>query len=257
MLVTCADEKKIHIGGRVVLVMSEAVEWRPAKVVATATAEQVLNGLRRVSFELGKHAPTTGLAPLVPQVEGLVNEKMPRPVTDTRLLDAAIPAVEQLVRSVRLRDSGGADLAVMRLLGLGPGLTPSGDDFLCGFMVAGIATLKALGRESVRSRHFDGVMSGVAESISLHATMMTTEVSASFLDFAIQGIASSAVHRLIEGLLDADDNRGSLSAAWALTEIGHSSGWDCLSGTMLGMHLCLALHTGRRSVEDLVLSGRR
>jgi hypothetical protein len=253
----CATENELHIGGRVVLVMPDAVEWRPAKVVARATAKQVLNGVRRVTFELAKHTPAIGLAPLVPRVESLVNEKMPRPLPDTGLLDAALPAVELLVLSVRLRDAGGVDAAVKRLLGLGPGLTPSGDDFLCGFMAAGMATMKALGPDSVGSHDFDGAMSDVAESISLHAARMTTEVSASYLEFAIQGITSSAVHKLIEGLLDTGDERGALSAAWVLTEIGHSSGWDCLLGTLLGIHLCLALHTDRRAVEDLALSRRQ
>ncbi|MCH8061569.1 MAG: DUF2877 domain-containing protein [Chloroflexi bacterium] len=252
-----ATENELHIAGRVVLVMSDAAEWRPAKVSASATVGQVLNGLRRVSFELGRHAPAIGLAPLVPQVESLVNEKMPRPAPDTGLLDAALPAVEQLVRSVRLHDAVGVDAAVKRLLGLGPGLTPSGDDFLCGFMAAGMATSKAVGPDSQRSRDFDEAMRDVAESISLHAAGMTTEVSASFLKFAIQGITSSAAHDLIYGLLDAGDEGESLSAAWALTEIGHSSGWDCLLGTLLGMHLCLALHAHRRPVEGLECFGRR
>ncbi len=257
ILVTCANEKELHIGGRVVLLTSDAVEWRPAEVVATATPEQVLSGLRRVSYEVGKHAPAIGLAPLVTRVECLVNEKMPRSVPDTGLLDAALPAIEQLVRSVRLRDSGGVDSAVKRLLGLGPGLTPSGDDFLCGFMAAGMATMKALGPDRVRSDYFDGAMTGVVESVSLHAASMTTEVSASFLGFAIQGITSSTVHRLIEELLDANGERESLSAARVLTEIGHSSGWDCLFGTLLGMHLCLALPTDKLAVEEIELSGRR
>ncbi|MCH7654105.1 MAG: DUF2877 domain-containing protein [Chloroflexi bacterium] len=257
MLVGRATENELHIGGRVALVMSDAAEWRPAKVVASATAEQVLDGLRRVSFELGKRAPAIGLAPLVVQVESLVSGTMLRPTPDLGLLHAALPAVELLARSVRLCDMRGVDAAVKGLLGLGPGLTPSGDDFLCGFVAAGMATMKAFSPDSIRSLDFDGAMSGVAESISVHAAGMTTEVSASFLKFAIQGIASSAVHDLIVGLLDAGDEVRSLSAAWALTEIGHSSGWDCLLGTLLGMHLRLALHTDGQAVEGLDISGRR
>ena len=239
------------------VVMSDAAEWRPAKVVASATAEQVLGGLRRVSFELGRRAPAIGLAPLVVQVESLFSGTMPRPTPYIGLLHAALPAVELLVRSVRLYDMRGVDAAVKRLLGLGPGLTPSGDDFLCGFVAAGMATMKAFSPDSIRSLDFDGAMSGVAESISVHAAGMTTEVSASFLKFAIQGITSSAVHNLIVGLLDAGDEVRSISAAWALTEIGHSSGWDCLFGTLLGMHLCLALHDEQPAIEGLELSGRR
>ena len=117
-----------------------------------------------------------------------------------------------------------------------------------------MATMKALGPDNASSRDFCGALKDVAEAISLHAASMTTEVSASYLEFAIQGVASSAVHSLIECLLDSGDERGSLSAAGALTEVGHSSGWDCLFGTLLGMHLCLALHADRRVVEGLELS---
>ena len=251
MQVAGDTEYELHIGGPVVLAMSDAAEWRPAVIVTAAPAARVLRGLRRVSFELGRRAPVTGLAPLVPHVESLVNEKMSRPVPDTGLLHDALPAIDLLVRSMWLRDSGGVDSAVRRLLGLGPGLTPSGDDFLCGFMAAGMATMGASGPETPRSREFDGAWSDVAESISLHAASMTTEVSASFLEFAICGIASSAVHDLIEGLLDADDEPRTISTAGTLTEIGHSSGWDCLLGTLLGMRLCLAFHAGGRATENL------
>ena len=251
-----AAQGEVTIGGGLVLAMSDAVEWRPAEVVATTTAEQVLKGLRRVSFELGKGAPDIGFASLVSQVESLADEKTPRPLPGTGLLNAALPPIEQLVQSIRLRDSRGVDMAVKSLLGLGPGLTPSGDDFLCGFMVAGIATIKALGPDGIPSREFEVALSDVAESVSLHAASMTTDVSASFLKYATQGIASSAVHKLIEDLLVVSEQGEIISAASALTEVGHSSGWDCLLGTLLGMHLCLGLHTGGRTVAELESHGR-
>ena len=102
------------------------------------------------------------------------------------------------------------------LLGLGPGLTPSGDDYLGGMLVA----LRACGRGSQ------------AESLwrwlRPRLPGRTNAISAAHLAAAAQGAAHEALHRALGCLLGGDpDWDGALSA---IGHVGHCSGWDGLAG---------------------------
>lgn len=103
------------------------------------------------------------------------------------------------------------------LIGLGIGLTPSGDDFLCG-VLAGLILRReenhpfahALCRE-ITSRRFD-----------------TNDISRAFLDCSVQHHFSLAVNSLTD-LPSADRILNVFS------DIGHSSGIDTLCGVAYGL----------------------
>lgn len=112
-----------------------------------------------------------------------------------------------------------------RLIGLGPGLTPGGDDFLCG-VLAGI------------------ILSGIAghpfsfalrKYIDRHLKD-TNDISAAFLQCALKGQFSHAVNSLL--LLPSREE-----IFGAFTAIGHSSGTDTLCGItyLLGFDTALVL----------------
>ena len=97
------------------------------------------------------------------------------------------------------------------LIGLGIGLTPSGDDFLCG-VLAGL-TLLGL-RDSQDFRHLSAEIS--------RNLAKTNAISAAFLRCAMNGQFSEALVTL-----------GSVSFSQSLQmfhDIGHSSGADTLCG---------------------------
>jgi hypothetical protein len=96
------------------------------------------------------------------------------------------------------------------LLGLGPGLTPSGDDFLGGYLIA----LHALGR-----RHEAEAIAGRLLPV---ASARTSRISAAHLAAAAKGEASAVLHSTLAG----GDPR-------PLLELGHSSGWDMLAGALM------------------------
>jgi hypothetical protein len=101
------------------------------------------------------------------------------------------------------------------LVGLGPGLTPSGDDFLAGFLIA----LRRLGRGD----HAEAL----AASVVPLAARATNAISAAHLAHAAAGEISA---RLIE-VLDRIAAGGDAEALLDRVEtIGHTSGWDCLAG---------------------------
>ena len=99
-------------------------------------------------------------------------------------------------------------VAACRLLGgLGPGLTPSGDDALAGMLLA--ARLQRPGDEEYL--------------VSLAETVATHEISLAFLRWAARGQSVEAVHRLLLG-----DGR----AGGELLALGHTSGADLALGLM-------------------------
>ncbi|MBX9591874.1 MAG: DUF2877 domain-containing protein [Hyphomonadaceae bacterium] len=115
------------------------------------------------------------------------------------------------------------DVAATRLaplLGLGPGLTPSGDDMLGGALVA----LSMLGLHDLRY----AIWSAIAPLLATQ----TNAISAAHLAAAAQGQCSAALSRALEALMRgaAQELRLALPAVAA---VGHTSGWDALAGALV------------------------
>jgi len=94
------------------------------------------------------------------------------------------------------------------LIGLGPGLTPSGDDYLGGMLVA----LRALGRDAQAEALWRWLEPRLAAG--------TSAISAAHLAAAAAGEAHEIVHEVL-----ADPRQ-----AQKLDGIGHCSGWDAFAG---------------------------
>jgi hypothetical protein len=139
-------------------------------------------------------------------------------------LAAAGPAAAVLVD--RLHRGGEFAPAALALIGLGPGLTPSGDDFLVGLCFA--AHLRARVGEAARAR-----LDALSAAISALAPGRTNRISASFLADAAAGLGLAALHALSDAL--AAGSPDPLPAALRLATIGHSSGWDMLAGFLAGL----------------------
>ncbi|HET7820515.1 MAG TPA: DUF2877 domain-containing protein [Ornithinibacter sp.] len=103
--------------------------------------------------------------------------------------------------------------AVARLVGKGPGLTPSGDDALAGALLVA---------------HALGNGPGLADAVRARLAA-TTAVSAALLDAAADGYAARQVVTLVDAAVagDPDAVRRALPAVLA---IGHTSGADTVTG---------------------------
>jgi uncharacterized protein DUF2877 len=109
--------------------------------------------------------------------------------------------------------------AVERLLGRGPGLTPTGDDVLAGALVV----LTALGAPAARS---------LADAVISAAPTRTTAVSAALLAHAARGECIPQLADLLEAVRDGI---GLPRAAGALLAVGHCSGAGLLHGVVVGL----------------------
>lgn len=131
------------------------------------------------------------------------------------LARTAVPALARLSTATTLRDPDGCLAAALPLLGLGPGLTPAGDDCLVGWL-AGARTASTEGRdlaEAVGPRLLGG------------ATRRTGPLSRAFLAAAVAG---EAAEPLLDFVLVPDEAR-----LEGLLALGATSGADLLAGYLL------------------------
>jgi len=140
-----------------------------------------------------------------------------------------LPKLQLLARASWRQDVAGVEEATRGLAGLGPGLTPAGDDMLAGF--AAVMTLLSE-RLSV-----DGINRGqVAEVIARVARPRTTMLSGVLLEYAAHGEAAEQVGKLLLALaLPGGEPEAVLRAADELLAFGATSGGDTLLGVLLGL----------------------
>lgn len=171
------------IGRKIAVSLGESASWEPGSQPAVAPAPELLRKAR---------IPEQGFGCL------LVD-------THNALSVYAQPALEAL-HSWLAGNALGAEAEL--LIGLGPGLTPSGDDYLGGMLVA----LRSLGRGAQADALWRWLEPRLARR--------TSAISAAHLAAAAAGEAHEALHDVLAGKSDLEK----------LGAVGHCSGWDGLAG---------------------------
>ena len=135
------------------------------------------------------------------------------------ILSAAETKIHEVHRFCDKNQYPQAAEKLCELIGLGTGLTPSGDDFLCGIL-AGL---------HVHGKEFSELAYCLRSSIrkNLHRT---NEISAAFLSCAMDGHFSHAVNELW-------NNPSIEQISEMFHAIGHSSGMDTLCGIYFAFFL--------------------
>lgn len=148
---------------------------------------------------------------------------------------------EALVTGVLREDDFLVVEGVHGLLGVGPGLTPSGDDFLVGFL-AGLINSR---RENCRSS-----IDAMARCLAQDASLFTTSFSAEYIKYAAKGLYHLYVTNLIDAFKAGSCDELAYAARQLIT-MGHYSGTDLLLGFAYGG--MTALQSGRKDVcnEDI------
>jgi hypothetical protein len=188
------------------------------------TASNLSHGLRACDHLAETLAPREGLSPLIFQ-----------PLTAsgyTVVVKGPVAYLHELVvaRARENRTPHVDPAKLVPLLGLGPGLTPSGDDLLGGALVA----LTAVGYSDLR----DAIWSRLRGE----APARTNEISLAHLDCAAQGECAAALKDAIEALLSGAGPELA-PALGAVKALGHTSGWDSLVGVVVVLRAVLAQAT--------------
>jgi hypothetical protein len=131
-----------------------------------------------------------------------------------------IPLLANLWQGLCSSDEARLATAVSKIAGLGPGLTPSGDDFLSGVMLA-IHALKEP----------PGGLPGVELCRRIYETAAgrTTHLSRAFLQSAASGLCDERWHRFLDAI-SAGDRSELQDSLRCILSFGATSGFDTLSG---------------------------
>lgn len=216
----------IRLGNRIELVCAEPRVWRPEPLATRpdpATLARALDRLARVSVE---RDPGQGLA-LVMAPEHAAPAGNPvraaarEPVAGCGRWLAAVFGQAAGDHRASLEWTGG-------LVGLGPGLTPSGDDFLGGVMIA----LHALDRP--------GAARTLAVAVARVGGAGGNPISAAHLAAAGEGQGHAALHAAMNAIVNGAGAEldGHLDRLGA---IGHCSGWDTLAGVVTALRAWLGI----------------
>ncbi len=207
----------IRVGSRFSFLLSDAARWLPSSVPnpwCAINLERGLNAFREASL---LHLPEEGLGSfLIPGHSSSENELISAtaqaPIAD---------AIRWLVSAMRCRDKGERVLNwVHQLVGLGPGLTPSGDDFIGGVMIA------------LHSVDEPGIGRQLWELACPHAREAGNPISLALLSAASQGQGSAGVHNAVAAIMEGRE-QGVRDSLAGIDRIGHTSGWDTMAGVAI------------------------
>jgi hypothetical protein len=151
-------------------------------------------------------------------------------------LDGAAGDARAFLVACAAGDPSAASATAERLLGLGPGLTPAGDDLVGGAFFARRLLAEAGDVAAPPWR-------AAAETIRARAAGRTHRISATLLGDLLDGDGHAPLHDLAAALARSD-TAAALGAAARLVRIGHSSGWDLFAG-FLGALGALGAPPGR------------
>ena len=167
-----------------------------------------------------------GFGTFIPHILSLAQNALDQAsaFTDPVLL-FAYPVVLDMARACLdrhpLRISKNADA----LIGLGAGLTPSGDDFLGGCLFA-VKILQAAYPN----------LGGIPRRIPIETYHSRTHlISFTLLTDLASGQAIAPLHHIVNGLLTGESFESIYPFISQLTPIGHSTGWDMLTGLLTGL----------------------
>ena len=210
--------------GRALFVVNPAIGAGPLNLVvrdpgafASGGALEIPRGLRAPRFD--SSLPRLAAAARA-RLRRILDSALPRHASPDSLVSLFAPVFPlprlQAARDERIRQGlallGAGRLAAgTRLIrGCGAGLTPSGDDFLCGWQLAARLRGQPAGARTI-----------------LRSARGGNPVSNAFLELAAQGRVNAAVQRLLQA--------PSAARVKAVCAFGHSSGADLLCGMRWGL----------------------
>lgn len=199
---------------------SAAAAWAPPVPAGRWNGATLRIGLAALRGIVAAQVPVDGLGRLALEADRrgdrtlLMAHAEPRVATLADNLDNALAAPDRITPDDFIGARG--------LLGLGPGLTPAGDDFLGGIMIA----LHLVGQ--------DAIGAALWQALAPAAVTRTHAIARAHLAGAAQGMGSASVHDVLNAVLEG--RSGELATACRdLDRLGHTSGWDILAGAVTAL----------------------
>jgi len=197
-----------------------AARWEPRPRASSLAPSELARRVREARATAIAEGAADSLLPLLWALDSGAG------VGPSRFARAAQPAAARLRAAATQSDADAVNRAASRLAGLGPGLTPSGDDLLVGFAAAWVLTAEALGLPPhERARVSTALLAGASAGAS--------ELGGAWLAHGVRGEVAEPMGRFFTALLG--DEPGALApAVRGVLRLGATSGTDWVVGALLG-----------------------
>ncbi len=231
----------LQFGGGPSIDLDGAAEWKPSSIQTGNAVRlgEVSSRLRRLLNALGLLDGQEGLGRFILLISAVVDGQSLQPLPSDPLIARALDPILDIARACLHQEITRALQRGRELIGLGPGFTPSGDDFLGGFLFA-VRSLKV-----AYPADFFWQEQVIVELLEW-ARPRTHSIGYAILRDLALGHGPEPLHNLLGSLLNGAALDQVLADTTRLLRIGHSSGWDMLAGLLTAMLLVLGKEKGFR-----------
>jgi hypothetical protein len=206
--------------------------WRPPVLpdVKIVPLNRLDGLVQSASRQLAPKKEPSGWGVLIPAIlQATTGQVTPEIAANGILLSGNVwPAIKGILLASRVHDFGSVLQHAAGLVGLGAGLTPSGDDFLGGLFFS-IQLLRSTYPEIAHLQTWN------YSDFILDCKLQTNLISFTLLKDLSEGHALEPLHCLANSLLAGQPVDQFLLFANMLADVGHSTGWDLLAGFLVGM----------------------
>lgn len=201
----------------------------PAEAIAIDDIPARLCGAISILGNLPEPAGFGSLIPAIIQI-AQTNDRSRLPRKHAPITNFAWPAVEEIAIACLSHDFPKIFARAGDLVGLGEGLTPSGDDFVGGLLFC-INKLQRLYPDFSPVEFPDPVDFVESKKSCTHLISFTI-----LRDHAL-GHSVESLHQFMDTLLTRRSPGRMCSILTDLIQMGHSTGWDMLAGVLTGLQL--------------------
>lgn len=216
---------------RFMLDLRRAAVWKPTPIVRAARPKTVWTRVVQLLARLESLPYGESWAQILPLISAIAKCDATVTVSPSNAFVAsALPIIQELAYACLSQETRCIAAAASRLIGMGTGLTPSGDDFVGGLIFVAFQLNAAYRSE------FDWDFRSVQALLDCARTR-TNLISWTLLDDNAHGQGAEPLHELVAGLLAARSPGRVGARVRRLMQIGHTTGLDLLAGALTGFLL--------------------
>jgi len=233
----------LRIARELTIDLDQATEWKPIGVVPEqAQPLFVVNVcVRRLLEAVVKLGNAKGLGQTILLISEVVDGNEMATFVKGPLLSRVRSLILGLTKACCKQDMVQVAQIGREFVGLGTGLTPSGDDFLGGLLFA------AHSLKTVYPEDFDWEQEPVMGLIKWARTQ-THPISYAILSDLALGHGPEPLHEVVTSLLKGQNLDRTMAGVTRLIEIGDTSGWEILAGMVMGLLLIGSKLNGSREL---------
>jgi Protein of unknown function (DUF2877) len=176
-------------------------------------------------LELLKHRSGSGIFAMIAGIPATTQYPGIAPIET--LAERAVETISVLIDATHHLEVDAVIAAFRPLIGLGPGLTPSGDDFIVGYLTGLWSTA---GNDSSRLRFISSLGAWLSQ-----ASTGTNAISRTYMKSAVNGNVSEPIATLAQRVGQGKGMASVRQATRIALQVGHTSGADGVLGLLLGL----------------------